>query len=578
MFAKLIFSTILTLSSFTSSTNLAPFAQYQISRLLQNMTHCDVQIVHDGTDIVSFQIPVKVINILDRPIFHDHNRRPNHEDINLPSAINLLSSRSPENKLSFLLSKEYMSSTTHISDVSRTKLRKSVILSSVYHLFYIGSGQHKRIYHEGNKMFVIVLTTKPNEENNLIRKIQSPLHAVGKRNVAVLSYLTKVLIHKVCFIPISFNIFDTSLKDRYEIIDWDQRISRIATWQIQWCYKAPYIFKRIHDDLVSTKSNPFDRTKTYTIQNLALISLLKANMTIAPENMCSVSSLPEFQINYEFENTILGENLGLATHIPIITRTPGLQCFTCYREEYQPYEIYAAPFQHELWFALLVTLALTVVLAAVYKHYSAHGSISFSAWLFILATMFEETGHVPSRIERNTQFRLAIGVWCLMSVILTNCYNGLMISELNAPFPAFQPGEFSDLLCRKLSQNTTDYFLSLTDPKYLDTEDKIVWDQLNGYIHSIASLNFSYKNNPYEDQNCFKLLSVLQSSEGNIYRMPEFVSFLFRVLHIDDFLMVRYGWPRKHKWDTNFSLSKQINLFISLSLAIYSHRAVCGRN
>lgn len=76
--------------------------------------------------------------------------------------------------------------------------------------------------------------------------------------------------------------------------------------------------------------------------------------------------------------------------------------------------------------------------------------------LLDLATIFEEVGHVPPKIERNTYFRPTFGSWCLISVIFTNCYNGLMISSLNAPLPTFEPKIFNDLDCSRLSLNETD--------------------------------------------------------------------------------------------------------------------------
>lgn len=46
----------------------------------------------------------------------------------------------------------------------------------------------------------------------------------------------------------------------------------------------------------------------------------------------------------------------------------------------------------------------------------------------MLASLFEETGFMPTRIEKHTFFRIMLGVWSLMSVVLTNGYNGIMIS------------------------------------------------------------------------------------------------------------------------------------------------------
>lgn len=74
--------------------------------------------------------------------------------------------------------------------------------------------------------------------------------------------------------------------------------------------------------------------------------------------------------------------------------------------------------------------------------------------------MFEEGGHVRKVVEQNRYFRLIFGLICLMSVILTNCYTGLMITELNAPQRSSVPKTFKHLVCNKLSLNETDILLN----------------------------------------------------------------------------------------------------------------------
>jgi hypothetical protein len=72
--------------------------------------------------------------------------------------------------------------------------------------------------------------------------------------------------------------------------------------------------------------------------------------------------------------------------------------------------------------------------------------------------MFEETSSVPLKLEQKTFYRLSIGIWCLMVAILTNCYNGLMITDLNSPLPGSKIESFRDLLCdRSLFENNKDF-------------------------------------------------------------------------------------------------------------------------
>jgi hypothetical protein len=68
----------------------------------------------------------------------------------------------------------------------------------------------------------------------------------------------------------------------------------------------------------------------------------------------------------------------------------------------------------------------------------------FSPWLFVLGTIFEESSSAPVMLEKKTFYRLSIGIWYLMVVFLTNCYNGLMITGLNSPLPGIKIQSFRD--------------------------------------------------------------------------------------------------------------------------------------
>ncbi|OXA42219.1 hypothetical protein Fcan01_22783 [Folsomia candida] len=548
MYQKLIFCTIFALSSFAAATNLALLAPFQIQRLLENITHCDVQILHDGIDIGSFDNPVKVIYI------HKYLNRCSNIFEYCPSAINAISSRSPECKLSFLLSNIYVRAFFNIRPAS-PPLFILMSLSSHYHVYYMDYGKDERFYYLENKMFFVILTRKPGKLNHF-ESLVLPLRK--QTFVVILSYITENLIHKVCGIPYSVDDVVRRFEDCEEIIDWHQRTSYVTSWKSEWHYKLPYLFERSSTDLISPNSNPFDHTKDYTIQHFAEISFSKANMTVT-QSVHGQDSGPLLQFNYDFSPTVLNGNMEIMTYTLITTSSPGLQFLSCYRERYQPYQIYISPFQRDLWLALFVTLTLNVVLASIYKHFSVYTNISFSTWLFILATMFEEAGHVPSKIERNTHFRLTLGIWCLMSVILTNCYNGLMISELNAPLPAFEPGTFRDLLCRKLSR-IIDYSI-VNDIKYLDAEGKFIHELTGLYFSSIMKGNFTTKNNRYVGHNCFKLLSMpISASEMGVPRLPEFVNFL-----------INSNPLAQNNRVENSYLIEQAKLFTSLLLPIHSH-------
>ncbi|OXA37134.1 hypothetical protein Fcan01_28110 [Folsomia candida] len=227
------------------------------------------------------------------------------------------------------------------------------------------------------------------------------------------------------------------------IVDWKERMTTVASWQDKWRFAKSLWYKWLNAEFSSAK-NPFDRSEIYTINNLAHIVFSRMNMTIAYTGTSSYKyDGPELQFDYKLGSTVVFESGPLG--LPLITRNTG--------------------------------------------------------WIFILATIFEETGHVPNKIARLTPFRLTFGLWCLMSVVLTNCYNGLMISDLNAPLPSFKARTFNDLVCNKVPRSETDKHIEgkgIAGPYRNSFAElffyiyDVEWHKLNYIIRSPEFLFFLY--------------------------------------------------------------------------------------
>lgn len=97
---------------------------------------------------------------------------------------------------------------------------------------------------------------------------------------------------------------------------------------------------------------------------------------------------------------------------------------------------------------------------------------------------------------------------------------------------------------------------------YLDAEGKLSVHQLQSYLWAMVYKEFREQNNPYRKHNCFRLLSVPQSSL-HFFRVPEFLRFPIAIAGI--------VMPRVYNWDYNSYFRKQINFHFSLSLPIHSH-------
>ncbi|OXA37105.1 Glutamate receptor ionotropic, delta-2 [Folsomia candida] len=530
-------------------------SEAHLSYLLQNMTYCDLQILHDGLDIPILNIPVKVVWM---PAYLDTELR----NISYP-AINVLMSRTAQYKFSFLLPELQARFSYNSLRTFKRTIATWIQISVSYHTYYAVKKIGKR-YLLGENIFVILI----NMEINHVLKVKLDQFVLPYlHNRYVFIYLNVVEGGKnleICGIPQSTG-YVVSWSECREIIDWRERMSTIDSWQDKWCTAKQLGYKWLNDDLASA-SNPFDRNEIYTIKDLANIVFLRRNITIVYDNTigCGLDD-PQFHFNYKLGLSELTQTRDRIPDITIITKSTGYQYLTCYKEQYINFEMYIAPFEPNLWLTLLITLLLMITLTLVYHHYA--DKTSFSGWLFILATMFEETGHVPNAVSKLTPFRLTFGPWCLMSVVVTNCYNGLMISDLNAPLPTFKPKTYEDLLCDRVSQNTTDQLIAGMDPTYGSKEYKDTWDLLSWYLSGLVNGQVSESNYTYKREDCFSIYSVPTEKGLNeisrIERIPDFLHALFYRVIMHDVAV----------WES-FFLKKQFNLALNLLLPKHSHYAV----
>lgn len=507
MISTQIFLTLFITLHLTKADQVS-FSESQLSNILQNPTNCDLQIFHDGSDILIPNIPVKVMWV------------PKYLDTDLKNfsspAINVMLSRTGQYKFSFLLPKEPPS-----AFFFSERLDTWIEISVTNHTYNVLRNTEKRYIHVDN-IFVVLISMRIKEEwRDKRRNLMPGLH---NTYVFIFMYLAKdKKTLESCGI-LQSTVRSNIWSNCRNIVDWKERMTTVASWQDKWRFAKSLWYKWLNAEFSSAK-NPFDRSEIYTINNLAHIVFSRMNMTIAYTGTSSYKyDGPELQFDYKLGSTVVFESGPLG--LPLITRNTGYQYLTCYRERHISFEIYLAPFKPLLWLTLLITLLLMIILTLVYQHYGAKSS--FSGWIFILATIFEETGHVPNKIARLTPFRLTFGLWCLMSVVLTNCYNGLMISDLNAPLPSFKARTFNDLVCNKVPRSETDKHI---EGKGIAGPYRNSFAELFFYIYGIYNGKFDERNNSYKQENCFGIYSVPLDVEWHklnyIIRSPEFLFFLY---------------------------------------------------
>ncbi|OXA37382.1 Valine--tRNA ligase [Folsomia candida] len=184
-------------------------------------------------------------------------------------------------------------------------------------------------------------------------------------------------------------------------------------------------------------------------------------------------------------------------------RQRGTQFLSCYEDKFLDFKFYLTPFQFELWLGVLLSVVTVVAALTFYTEcYSPEISQSFAPWTLVLGSLFDEFTNVPGKLEGMPFHRLVFGSWALMAITLTNCYTGVMITELNAPFPGARPETISDLVCGDGTPPTG----NLT--KWAESENILwFWNQVNKLYGLDGRKAGKTLLNPFESENCFRFLS-----------------------------------------------------------------------
>lgn len=462
--------------------------QHQLAYLLENITMCDLQILHDGSDFGNYNTPAKVIFMSS----YSKAKLDNQSAV----GINVLRFRTQQYKLSFFLLK-LLNEPNRINDsVMPLELELLINITINYHMFHLSGSieleshrllrRKRRYYLYGDIMLVVLIANQRKKElSRFVKPFMLP--QMYNTYTLVISYLSddnRML--EVCGVPDTYPVI-FCWSSCVRIFDWDKRLDITSTWTPKfWLFMEPATEVSQYSSTIypsQIAKNPFERNENYTMGQWTGSVLSKLNITVHHSfeiNFVQMAPQLNFIYNLEEEDFIYANKYAyihsIKPFIPVITKTTGFKYFTCYRERYHAFKIYIAPFQPQLWLALLITVVLLISLTRIYKYFR---KVSFCSWLFILATMFKETTHVPKLVEQRIHFRLTSGFWCLIAVIVTNCYNGIMISELNAPLSSVEAKTFSDLMCNKLSLDETDKMLTMLNYQHEATIGNELMDPNN---------------------------------------------------------------------------------------------------
>lgn len=305
------------------------------------------------------------------------------------------------------------------------------------------------------------------------------------------------------------------------------------SWE-SWCVDKPPLH------IIDLDKRQAYRKINSVLDKLAQHIFSQSNISITEATVCSA----ERYLQLDFAE---GNNYRTRDVTMIYTDFEGYQFLSCHTEPYITFQFYFTPFQVELWIVLGIMLGTIIVVTTLVHHFwfVKESKPAFAAWLFVLASLFEEGSVVPGRIERMTFFRLCLGIWCLMSVILTNGYNGIMIYELNSPRRQSHPETFGELRCQnEFGQNQPiEEVYNIEGAKRSDVQEAQV-KQFDLFYLFVIDINTRVPLNAFPfgsrvdinntnvdaTSKCYKLLSHIHKNLV-LQVLPEFLSVLFNLVN-----------------------------------------------
>lgn len=174
--------------------------------------------------------------------------------------------------------------------------------------------------------------------------------------------------------------------------------------------------------------------------------------------------------------------------------TAGYNFITCWSETPFTFQLLIPPFQTECWIAVCLTATILTLLIVEYvKFLYPNLQGPFSAQLLIIAAFFEKSLPWPKTLLCSTSFRISMGIFSVVSIVLTQGYVGVLITALSSAFPPTRVTTFDKLTTPVCNYDTRNLTGSNRCPSHIwvDTE----FEQLFG-------------SRPFSDVTDFKIFST----------------------------------------------------------------------
>jgi hypothetical protein len=281
----------------------------------------------------------------------------------------------------------------------------------------------------------------------------------------------------------------------------------------------------------------------------------------------------------------------LRTDAVVLLEDIATNFLSCYTTPVLRFEMYAKPFELELWLCIGSCLSSIAIFIYIYNRYKKL-TPSFCPFFFFVSTLVEEPFSVPTALWNDSKFKVITIAWLLTSIIFTNLYTGQMLTELSVPLKGEVLHALEDIF-GAYDENDTLFRTS-------------VFDIRDFWFHNYTEFNYStydtYHQN-FREVDHFALLQAPERLEiqyftpanetqrlGNPFMYKLFIRFLINALSADGnlkrfnpryhFYMLKFISPkyRHYPRDPQFPRSKQGSIQHFRAAAVEKEIVDCGRS
>jgi hypothetical protein len=180
----------------------------------------------------------------------------------------------------------------------------------------------------------------------------------------------------------------------------------------------------------------------------------------------------------------------------VLVDTFKLSFLSCYSEHQVDFEMYVKPFDVVIWISLGVCCACIAAIMYLYK--SKHQlSTSFSPVFFLLSSPTEDSYPIPEVLLNTKIYKIFALAWLLPTVVLTNLYTGLVISDVTSPLRGEILTSFEQIFERKWDNFTP----VRTDISETANFWKLNYSQSNGIKYMMSALQKRICKDPFDSQS-----------------------------------------------------------------------------